>query len=193
MKKIYYLLIKKSMYIIYIFSNTYLYGLFFLATLFVAFSDVENNSLLLLCKLLVYFLLTGSFLLFVILNIKSFFDSLGNLLGDGFINAYFPLSRNSLRAGNPFVIFWLTLLFLYVTDYGTLIWFQHQQTEILTKLANETCVLVDQNMPMEASKVYEKTLQVYNKTPQVRGCFEQLVNSNPVKYFLNFFTLNSKS
>ncbi|RYX99907.1 MAG: hypothetical protein EOO35_00940 [Cyanobacteriota bacterium] len=187
MKKINILLLKKSIFTIYIFSKPSLYGLFFFATLLTTFSNVDKNSLLLISNLFVCFLLAGSVILFIVLNVKHFFDSLVKIVGHAFIDAHFPVSKNNLRGAVPMIVFWFTLLFLYIVDYSTLAWFQYQQANVIENLTDDTYKLIDQNLPKEATKLFQATLNEYKKSSEVKGWLEQLVNNDTVKKFLNYF------
>ena len=93
-----------------------LYIVYVLLLLLALYSDAENNFLKWFSQYFVISLIFFTIILFIALNVESYFSFLAKYIGSHCIDKYFPPSKNGIRALYPVLLFGFTIVVIVVID-----------------------------------------------------------------------------
>ena len=175
--------------LIYLFSATPLYFVFVIAALVALFYDTKANYLVFFCYCFLTFLLVGSFLLLLALNIKSSFAFLEELVGSSFIEKYFPPSFYGIRGLKPFLLFTITLCSLWIIDYMSLNWSSSMEEKTIDQMEKQKDEFFANHDPLPAVRLSKVAIYKLDHLHEIRGFFTGLVNHPTVTYYIEFFRI----
>lgn len=122
-------LLKNTLLSISLFSTTNCYLFYVTVVMIAIFSKEQNNYRVYFCYYIMGFLIIGSLLVCVFLNIKTTYFFLENLMGAPFLGKHYPITKLGFRGIYPVIIYTFTIflliginnlslkLFLSIKDY----------------------------------------------------------------------------
>ena len=182
-------LLKKTLYLVYLFSNTKIYCFFIFFVIIAFYSRVGDNILVTFCSFSVTFLLTSSSLLCVLLNISPFFSLFEKVVGASFLNNHFPATFYGLRCVYPVAVFLFTIVLIASIEGFTATFVYSFDTEHLDGMKQESRRLLDSGEVGKAVENEIKVMDEYQRTLSKEGFFRKVLNDPKSVKFIDFFAV----
>ena len=180
---------KSIVFSVYLFSSTPLYIVYVILLLLALYSEAENNFLKLFSQYFVVLLIFFTVFLFITLNLKISLSFLAKWIGISYIDKYFPLSKNGVRALNPVLLFGSTIVAAMVIESLSMSKYESLHNEKVESLRRESSRLYEEGDLYKAFKKGDQGHALSSHPIFFKGILKKIINSNAISYIVDFFRI----
>ena len=186
-------LLKKTFFLIYLFSSTPMPFFFILCAIIGTYSKTEANYLVSFSSFFVLLLIISSLLLCILLNTRSTFAFIERMVGLSFLDNHFPPTRYGIRGIYPLAIFIFYFFLIVLTENFSSIFFDSFDTEKINAMREETSRLYNSGEHLKALENDKKVLDEIISSKSEMGFFRKIANNPVILKFINLFSVKKSN